>query len=999
MSGKITRILLSIFTLMLSLEQVQAQDRCATTQYELERKAKRPNRESPAQFEQWMQSKVGKVTSNPPQIAAVYTIPVVVHVIHNGVGDITHISTAQVLSQIDVLNKDFNRLNLDATSTPAEFQPVAGSLDIEFALATRTPEGLATNGIIYTQGTKTEWTLDDQSEFKALSYWPAEDYLNIWVINFGTAQDIGFAQFPVTNNLSGLEMASEDRLTDGVVVDYRAFGTSDAGSFPLMARFDKGRTATHEIGHFFGLRHIWGDTSTCGDNDFVSDTPPQTGPSSFCPIYPQASCSSNKMFMNYMDYTDDRCMNIYTDGQVARMLVVLSESPRRLSLTTSLGATPVVVATNDLGIRSILSPAATSCLNSVSPQLEVRNYGSNTITSAQIELVLDGTPTQTKNVVLSLAPDQITTVTFDPISLPAGSSHQFDFTITQTNGVADGNVDNNDVGIAVAIPNTIALPVVETFATVPAAWTIVNPDNQIGWTNVIAPDNSPTNRAMKMDFYFYENEGLLDWLVTPAFTLPTPSTSQLRFDLAYAQFSGQPGDALRVYALPGCNPDLSQAILLYDKGDAALATTSSTSNPFTPTSAAQWRKSEVLTLASLNNSVPWQLAFVSRNGYGNNLYLDNVVLTENEISDIVLVGVVSPGIVHCLSNPIIKFQVANLGTSAVNSFTMEYTVNGGALQTQLFSSVQLDVGETETFSLNPVSIQPGVNQVVLTVSLPNGIPDILSNNVFTLTSVLDQSVDRGPLRMTFDNPREKSWRVASPAGTPDWEAISTNKDQSLAYRSFTNPSVGQESWLVSPSLDLTLSAYSMFFDVSYAQNMPADDRLLILASTDCGVNYDQVIMDRAASSFTSASSSNEWYPGSNDDWRREYIDISAVAGQDNVRLAFVALNDNGNNLFIDNIELFEGTDPNPPITSATYQFYYTSANSQSDVAVTFNLPARQDVALQIYSMQGALVGDYVLPETLNQTYYYDMSGQTAGIYLFRLLIDNQPSVTKVFIGH
>lgn len=979
-------------------QPVHGQERCSTTEYENLRHARVPRRESAAQFEQWIQSRLAvRSKTQVPSVAAVYTIPVVVHILHNGINDITNISDAQILSQIDVLNKDYKRLNLDAVNTPPEFLPVAGSIDIEFVLAKRDPEGRSTNGIVRVQATKPQWSMAEQTEFKALSYWPAEDYLNIWVLNFGT-NDIGYAQFPVSNTLAGLETASTDRLTDGIVVDYRAFGTVDAGPFPLASRFNKGRTATHEIGHFLGLRHIWGDVSSCGDNDFVPDTPPQSGSTSFCPSYPQASCGSNKMFMNYMDYTDDGCMNVFTAGQIARMQVILSESPRRASLLTSPGATPPFVASNDLGIRAIVSPGAVSCANPVVPQLEIRNYGTNVITSAKISLSINSVLTETKDVALNLAPDQFTTITFNSVVLP-GTSNPFEFTILQTNGGTDGNAQNNLTTVIVTVPVAASLPLSETFNSMPANWMNLNPDNQIGWTNVLAADNSPTNRAMRLDFYNYENQGVLDYLLSPAFTLTAPANALLKFDVAYAQFPGQAGDALKVYALPGCNPDLSQGILLYSKSGTDLSTTSSTSNPFVPTNNNQWRKSEILSLAGLSASTSWQLAFVGLNGYGNNLYLDNVQVSVNEIIDIALTGVVSPGIVHCKSNPMIQFKVSNLGTTVVTQFKMEYAVNNDAPQTQTFSNIQLNIGETKTFTLNTISLLPGPNQVLLTVSLPNGIPDIPGNNVINLTSVLDQSVDRGPLRVTFDSPSEQSWRVASPSNSLDWQSVATNKDKSLAYRSFTNPVVGEESWLVSPVLDLREGIFSMFFDVSYAQNLPADDRLKILASTDCGVTYDQVIMDRPASSFTSVSSSNEWVPGNNDDWRREYIDISSLAYLSSVRIAFVAQNDNGNNLFIDNIELFAGDNPNPPTTSALYQFYYSSQNTKSDVALTINLPERQDLQLQILSIQGSLVADYVLTDALNQTYYFDLSNQSSGLYLFRLFIDGHPSVSKVFISH
>jgi hypothetical protein len=176
-----------------------------------------------------------------------------------------------------------------------------------------------------------------------------------------------------------------------------------------------------------------------------------------------------------------------------------------------------------------------------------------------------------------------------------------------------------------------------------------------------------------------------------------------------------------------------------------------------------------MTLSVLDTSTPWQLAFVAHNGYGNNLYLDNVFVSQDEISDIALVGIVSPGIVHCVTSPTFKFIVTNLGTSTVNSFTATYTVNNGAQQTQAFASLQLGVGASQEFSLPPATLNPGVNQVQIAISQPNGISDIAGNNVIAINSLVDQSSDQGPLRMTFDNSQEISWRVASPSEAEDWE--------------------------------------------------------------------------------------------------------------------------------------------------------------------------------------------------------------------------------------
>ena len=200
-------------------------------------------------------------------------------------------------------------------------------------------------------------------------------------------------------------------------------------------------------------------------------------------------------------------------------------------------------------------------------------------------------------------------------------------------------------------------------------------------------------------------------------------------------------------------------------------------------------------------------------------------------------------------------------------------------------------------------------------------------------------------------------------------------------------------------LDLSKDPASLFFEISYAQKIPADDRLRIVASKDCGLTYNQVLIDRPASTYSKAPSLTEWFPGSNADWKKEYVSLSALAGEKNVRIAVVAHNNNGNNIFIDNIELFATDDPNPPLTTVPYQLYPSSRNANADLAITFNLSTKQDVRIQIYTMQGNVITDKVLPETLNQTYYYDFSAQSPGIYLFRVQIDNQLTATKVFIGH
>ncbi len=253
----------------------------------------------------------------------VITIPVVVHIVYRTSAE--NLSDAQVQSQIAVLNEDFRRLNANAANTPSLFQSVAADAEIQFCLATRDPLGNSTNGITRTQTTKTSFSVytDDvkYSSQGGKDAWPTDQYLNIWVCNLGS-NILGYAQFP-----NGGPSA-----TDGVVIDYRYFGRGGSAQAP----FNGGRTATHEVGHWLNLRHIWGDAQ-CGD-DYVNDTPVQQGPNYGCPTFPKPSCSNTSdMFMNYMDYTDDACMNLFTQGQKTRMRAVLAPNGFRAGLLTSQG--------------------------------------------------------------------------------------------------------------------------------------------------------------------------------------------------------------------------------------------------------------------------------------------------------------------------------------------------------------------------------------------------------------------------------------------------------------------------------------------------------------------------------------------------------------------------------------------------------------------------------------------------------------------------------------
>ena len=258
----------------------------------------------------------------PAVVPEQITIPVVVHILWNSSAQ--NISNTQVLSQITVLNQDFNALNADRSKIPFYFSSLSADCGIHFVLARMDPQGHATSGIVRKQTSRSVFGFDDKAKDAAMGgddAWDAENYLNIWVCNLETGIS-GYASAP-----------GGPKEKDGIVISTGVFGTIN-----INGAFNKGRTAVHEIGHWLNLRHIWGDAS-CGD-DKVDDTPTQLGANRGCISGEKFSCGTTAhgdMYMNYMDFSDDACMYMFTKGQRQRMRVLFEAGGPRNSLLFSKG--------------------------------------------------------------------------------------------------------------------------------------------------------------------------------------------------------------------------------------------------------------------------------------------------------------------------------------------------------------------------------------------------------------------------------------------------------------------------------------------------------------------------------------------------------------------------------------------------------------------------------------------------------------------------------------
>lgn len=422
--------------------------RCVTTEYEKFLQESDPKRMTDAQFEAWLKPLVddykrGNVSYS--QSGGIITIPVVVHVIHNGqpVGTAPNITDAQVESQITVMNNDYRRL----ANTPGfNTNPVGADVMIQFALAKVDPAGNPTNGINRVNLCQASWSTSAvNSTVKPQTTWDATSYLNMWSVQFSDPTLLGYAQFPTGSTLPGVPTGGS-AATDGVVCNYATFGSINYndGTFLLSAPYNEGRTMTHEVGHWLGLRHIWGD-GDCTVDDYCADTPNAGEEHYGCEIGSDTCTDPGlDMVQNYMDYSDDSCMNIFTIDQKARMITVMNNATRRATLKTSTKDMPIPLFANDAEIKlegDCTNPGG-SCSSVISRKVSLYNRGTSTLTSASINYAVTGGASGTYNWTGTLAPNKF--ATFD-IPFAATASGTVSFNLVNANGVTDQRATNNTI--------------------------------------------------------------------------------------------------------------------------------------------------------------------------------------------------------------------------------------------------------------------------------------------------------------------------------------------------------------------------------------------------------------------------------------------------------------------------------------------------------------------------------------------------------------------------
>ncbi|WP_035758377.1 T9SS-dependent choice-of-anchor J family protein [Hugenholtzia roseola] len=621
--------------------------RCATMQVDSTLRANQPDMGSLQDFENNLQQAIQdklQFMQTAHVVDGVYTIPIVVHVIHDGeaIGTGDNISTERILDQIQVLNDDFRRA---AGTNGFNTHPDGADTKIEFCLARRRPDGTAfpagQEGINRIDRNTQGWNPFPYSAayinanvkpFTTTTQgYDGTVYMNFWVVPI-SGGILGYAQFPAAS-LGGSSCNPTNMVTDGVVMTTSSVGgpTFTAGPPP----YNIGRTATHEIGHWLGLYHIWGD-GNCGVDDFCADTPNSDAPNYNCPTG-HVSCGSVDMIENYMDYTNDACMNIFTRDQAMRMRTVLETY--RWSLVNSTACFPP--NPNDAGVAQVIAPIGDICSNTFTPIVRIKNYGANILNTVTVQSRLDGGAWVSQNFnTLNLAAGAETNLTLNPVLGVALGVHTFEARTILPNGAADPYTPF-DASLNSFTYTGGALPITENFegAIFPAnSWIRQNPNNDcVLWVedspvSLRGSDGNPTS-AIVLRHNDYTGNGQEDILVTPAINLATIlGIPILEFDVAHRQRNATSADGLRIEVSTNCGATWAAlpAPNAYNKTGAALATlTPASTAAFIPTQASHWRKETINLSAFVGQTI--KLRFVATNNNGNNTWIDNINIRDGNI--------------------------------------------------------------------------------------------------------------------------------------------------------------------------------------------------------------------------------------------------------------------------------------------------------------------------------------------------------------------------------
>jgi len=956
-------------------------------------------------------------------------IPVVVHIV---LPNASQVSDQDVQQQINKLNTDFAGMNADSANIPAAFKTLFGKSNIQFTLARKSPSGALTNGI-ERRNSSTQSNVNlatdpiKRSSLGGLDAWDFTKYFNVWVGIDGSGFGVlGYATFPGTDIPAN----------EGVFINVQSFGNNSCYVIP---EFGLGRSLVHETGHYFGLNHIWGDDAgACTGDDFaqltgtctlpaallLGDTPNQADATSGCLAGVRTdNCSPAApgfMYQNYMDYTDDACYAMFTQKQVERMEYVLESC--RASYLTSDGATPPIGAVLlDVSPTEIVNPAgfeisgctvtnypASICSGSINPKVRIANNGLDTINNVKVGMVVDNGAALIQSLAVNLPLGYSTVVTF-PLTNLTNGLHTIKFFTSDPNNSADQVATNDTLTYNFTVGVPVSTPIVEGFESAtfpPSGWSLINPDGGVTWTRSTAAQKSGIASAF-MNFYNYTSPGEIDYLVSPLVDITGADSINVSFQRAYKRFGtgASLSDTLSIQVSVVCG-STSFPIVVWKKGGDDLATSAGTFTSNWLPSAADWLRETIDIKPFLppgSNTV--QIAFVSKNGYGQNLWIDDINISNAVLqqTDALVRGISDPGSKVCSGALTPTVQILNNGKLPLTSVKVVYRITGPAAF-NLLDSVQWN-GNLATAAIADVLLKPltlptpGIYNIIAYTKSPNNGADQVTSNDTTRISFQYFATITAPLFEGFESATfpPPNWGVENQDGQGSWFRTTSARQSGLASAVIDNynyNAAGTNDELQSPVVSYNgIDSASLTFSLAHATYLyPGTtgiplDTLEVLVTKDCGKTLQSVYKkwgeDLQTINNPNAPFTDLFIPTSPDQWRKETIDLSPFTGTSgSVQVFFRSKGNFGNSIFLDDINLTTKTlpvklkstgylvSPNPFTSSFNIQHYLRPTSLRS---------------IQVYNMAGQLVFSERFNANALSYINIDLSRYASGVYIVKMI--------------
>ena len=718
--------------------------------------------------------------------------------------------------------------------------------------------------------------------------------------------------------------------------------------------------------------------------------------------------------------------SLWTIQEYAAQRVGTADNDSRYGVWWAQVTPASTLLTRDAAIGSVLEPVAgLQCKLPVTPRVTIRNFGTDTLKSVQVGMILDGAALGSIITLSNLKIPTFTNsapITLSPSFTVAAGVHVLRIYTRLPNGSTDLRVSNDTTTVTFTVPAPLALPYIENFTATafpPANGSaLINPDGGITWART-ALAGRPGPASMRMNGYNYATIGARDIFRTPKLNTSVLDSVIVTFNVAYQQYFGTdvpspPNDSLRVVISPDCG--VTWYPTTYAKGGASLSTVNGTTGAsFVPANLTQWRTERVLLKDFCSKNLDnVMVGFESYNDFGNNIYVDSIDIRGfNSFNRNAMVNSISNPLPAICSNqftPAATFS--NVGLDTIKTLKVNYQLDGGPISTINWTG-SLVKCDSVTITFPTITSTTGTHVFTVFTSEPNGAADQAPSNdrmskTFSIYSAAATPIFEGFEANEFPRP---NWGVQNVNGGTTYERSTAAAKTGVASMLLNNPNAsnfnGAVDYFISPIVMNSATIDSMFvdFDLSYkaGAQYPGStvfplDTLEILATQDCGATFTSVWKKWGDELQTvndpNYTSTLAWMPAIKEQWKSKRIYLTPFVGANNFQLYFVAKANKQNNMWIDNININSKTLPQR-LKDQGYLVYPSPFNSSFIIHHSAIEPPVDLQSAQVFNAAGQLVWDKQYSGNADRQITVDLKNLANGVYVLKMIYTNKTVVERI----